>query len=359
MKATELKAIAALLAPSLSDANFAPILSKLCFVDGLIYAYNDTVATIFEWEHGLGEFAVDGKAFSQLVANLGDDEVSLKLEKGALHIACGTAKAKLPVSGKDEFVFEMPEGWEAGFKATLITDAEKDRLLECLEAVAPSSVNKIYESIVLTGQMGELSATATDGTVLIHGVIGKMQVKSATPKVKHWIVPKLAVKQMLSASQAKQAELTLYMTNDVIVATCEGIIICSSLIHEDVPDLLEYIKFDTRATIKGWRTDKLLRGLAVAAVMQDSYSTMLHVSVDSKGLKLASKGKDGEATDQVGLTEIDLEENTSFRINPALVRNAFKFKSLNETSLLKVGQNCLTFGDQSKFIYGVAFEQEQ
>lgn len=359
MKASDLKQLLALLTPSLSESNFAPILGKVCFVEGAVYTYNDVVATVYEWDHGLGEFAVDGKAFAALIANFGDDEVTMKLDKGVLNIAAGTAKAKLPIASKDELVFSYPDLDKAVVATMGTTDAERDRLAEALDAVATSSVNKIYESVVFSNDGAKLTATTTDGTKLIHAVVGKMD--APTKAKQNWIVPKLAVKQMLAmlAADSKLKELKLHFGKETAIAEGENTGVVSSLIQEDVPDLLGYIQFEPVAKIMNWKSDKLLRALNIAAVMQDSYSNLLHIGVDNKGFKLASRGKDGEATDQVPLTDVKITEEVNFSIDPALVRNAFKFESLNETSPLEIGPHCLTFGKKEGFIYGIAFEQSE
>src|SRR5258708_16867349 len=128
MKASELKTLLELLAPCLGDEKILPILGKVCFDEGRVYAFNDVVATEFNWDHGFGKFAVDGKALSAVLAQIPDETpLSLLAAKTSLQVKAGKAIIELPILGPEAFIFSNPEV-KRSVKATIAEVADPVRL---------------------------------------------------------------------------------------------------------------------------------------------------------------------------------------------------------------------------------------
>lgn len=353
MKASELKKIVSLLLPCTAGANaMVPILSHICFTEEGLYAFNDSIATHYLWEHGIGEFAVDGRALNALLSQWGDVEVKIELEESTLHIKCGKAKVKLPVLGAEQFVYAEPE-MEKYVQASMKDDEDAVRFTEALDSVAAASVNPVFNMVTLASTEGVLKAYTTNGHTMIHAKIGSVKTSSESS----WVIPKLAAQQILALWELDEGGITLRLSKEALIAKNDhGSVTCALPEAEgalgNASLFLSAAKFETEAEIGGWNTDRFQQALNVVSVVKDNFGGKGCVIVVGDGeLKLSAKTKNSEITDSA---KANTKGNFKFGVDPELMKKVFVFDSLTETKKIIVGERALRIGDPDEFLLVIA-----
>jgi DNA polymerase III sliding clamp (beta) subunit (PCNA family) len=353
MKASELKEIVKLLAPSLGESDVLPALAFLCFNNAGIYSYNDTVATIYNWEHGLGQFGVNGKGLDRLLTQWGAKELELQLIKenaqARLAIKSGKSLTKLPALEHSAFVFDTPK-LLAGAQATI---TEETRLSELLLSVADRAENPIYKSVTLAVREGksELRAYSTSGPTMIHATVG--EVKEAE-KNQEWIVPKLGIQQILATKGFK-----VQLGKAVAVAKSSKATVVAKLVLGSPPDFEGPLKGETQVELKGWKENKALEeALETAAIIyNEDEGGICQCSLEEGRINIrARSGHGSEFKDKVRLEGLDRNKLMEFHINPNRFLQAFEFDSLKDNGTLILQDRAALFRSKG-FLYADSFIQ--
>ena len=356
MKASDLKTLVDLLSPCLGDAALLPVLGNICFdVDG-VYAYNDIVATCYRWEHGLGTFGVDGKPLLNLLSQYhkSDEEVKLRLlPDSILEVKIGRSVVKLPTLEQSAFIFEPPTKG-SNVEARIGRDkTERQRLRDVLEATATSSVMPVYKAVVLGINKGhfDLMAFAANGPTMIHACVGKG--KQAPAADQRWIVPKLAITQLLTALDVSGEDGgRLALSKEYLVGVCGDIIVTAKLLQDTVPNFYTPLQATSQVTLEKWRTPELLTALGVASALGASYTgTVTTFQIEKQAMVLHTKGGKADAVDTIKLEKAC--DNFNFSMDPNLFRKAFSFESLD--GALKLNDAAAVFGDSKSFLFAAAF----
>src|ERR1035437_216630 len=359
MKAQDLKTLLDLLSPCLGDGKLLPVLSTVCFDKDGVYAYNDVVATLYKWEHGLGEFAVEGKALLNLLASYSksDEEVDFNYSPSSsvLQVKIGRSTVKLPTLERSAFIFEPPTGEGSSVMGIGIGRdlTERRRLRDTLEAVGASSVMPVYKAVVLgtNKESFGLMAFASNGPTMIHALVGK--VKAAPDKDERWIVPKLAITQILAALEVSEEDgAQLALTKELIVAVCGDVIVVAKLIQDNAPNFYTPLSAKANVTLDKWKTTELEFALSIASAVGASYTGVTTSFQISKGMMvLQTKGGKAEARDSIKLEKSTPDFN--FGMDPNLFKKAFALESLSGP--LKLNDSAGVFGDSGTFLYAAAF----
>src|ERR1700675_1985783 len=93
-----------LIKPALSKDNTVPVFQCFTFQDGLITAYDDTVAIIGP-TNCEDEFGVHGNTLLGLLSSSSVEEVDLSLDKNDLVIKMGKSTSRLPYIPGSDFIF--------------------------------------------------------------------------------------------------------------------------------------------------------------------------------------------------------------------------------------------------------------
>jgi DNA polymerase III sliding clamp (beta) subunit (PCNA family) len=360
MKASELKGIVGLLAPCLGESDVLPALSYLCFDKEGVYAYNDLVATRYDFDHGLGSFGVQGKGLSSLLAGWGERELELDTVKdgGALRLAIKSGKSltKLPALPTSSFIMEQPKV-EGGASGTITGAIALGELLDC---VATSAANPAYKGVTLRVKEGEslLRAGATAGTYMGVAVVGSLGFGKAKQD-RAWVVPKLAVQQMLALQKHFPSDkLKLQLGDRILLARRGSGTVISKLITEaPAPNFEKPLEGEVKAIIGGWKkNEELAEALTTASsIFNADEGSVCSFSLDDGVLSIKARNRQGaEHKDKVKV-DANKKRTFDFHCDPNLLANAYHYSALPEDSGMVLQEGAALFGNADQFLYAAAF----
>ncbi len=360
MKASKLKQIVGLLSPCLGDGEFIPALANIMFDEQGVFAFNDQVATRYNWEHGLGQFGVNGSKLKTLINGWGDKELDLTTvkENAQLRLAIRSGKSitKLPAYERSSFVSDNIKI----SNAIAGTITEPERLEEALASVHEKAERPVYKSITLAVKEGSnvIKAYATDGSTLIHSVVGTTVFSAQEDRT--WIVPSLAIRQMLSIRD-KDEKLKLQLGQGALLAKSGEALVMSKLILDTAPPNYDKpLEGDTIIKLAGgWRQSDFHEELETASIIfNQTERALCQFSIEDGVVQITAKNSDGdEHRGKVALKGLAKDKLLEFHCNPDLLLRAFEFKSLNDESPLILQDKAAIFGSTKSFLYGAAFMQ--
>lgn len=149
MKRSDLVKTLELVKPALAKNNLIPIFQCFCFSDGMVSAYDDTIAIVGPTECS-DAFAVNGSTLLGLLAASSADEVGLKFEDNSAVFKLGKNTSRLPFSPKEDFLFTEPTGkWDT----VKVTISLIEGLKLCLETVSSDTTQAAFMGVTLDKDM--------------------------------------------------------------------------------------------------------------------------------------------------------------------------------------------------------------
>lgn len=344
-----------LLAPTLGDVNGLEIFAKVCFKKGSIYTYNDRVATIYHWDHALGEFGVDGKAFMSVMQAIDSKtEVELTRFGNLLTIKAGSTTAKLATTGAEDFVFKEPKVGGDGASATIVNSAEVlDSLSAINGSIADKAANIAYAGPTLIASDGGLNIYSTTGVTMVKATIGG---SIHTKDTRQTILPKLVLSQIINAIGLMDTDnSSIKFDGEIAVIKIGDATIIAKTIPDKPPEYERVLNSEEEIlfTIANWQSFVgLSKNLNDALNLCQVIADTCKVEAGGGALKITAKAEKGSVDVKVPIPSKG-ELSTVFQINPALFSRAL---NSGAGGSIKVKQRSIVVGN-SKFLYAVAVTQ--
>jgi DNA polymerase III sliding clamp (beta) subunit (PCNA family) len=348
--ADEVKQVIQLLSPSLGDPDSLEIFTKICFDGDVVYSYNDDVATLYEWEHGLGDFGVEGRTFLSLLSQLQGSEIQFKNDGKHLHMKRGNSEVKVAVADSDGFIFKRPE-LGVPYKMRLKEEGVLS-LGEVLTSTAKSATNPVYLGVTLAVKEKDktLRAYSTDGVTMMHAEVGEML--DPPKKAISMVIPKLAVQQIVNAmGVVDSTKVSVQANEDFFVAKVGIATVIAKLIKEDPPNYERPLRGDTLATLTNWReAPGFKNALELAATVCDVNGCEITI-LSKRQVRISAKSNLGSMSDVVEVKCSAEELPYSFKVNPNLLLEAWQLSVPDE---IRLTENCALVGSNA-MLYAVSF----
>ena len=167
------------------------VLTHFCFVDDIIYAYNDITAVVVEAQTGLS-CALHGETLMGILAVAGAEEVKIKLEGGGASLDVGNGWVKIPVLPKEDFLFTFPD--EDPVLELTFTDAMAAAFERCLMSVGTDTLRPEFSGITVQVNKDSVVFYSTDN---VSATRFKPEGKFLSRKTMTTVIPGIACEQML------------------------------------------------------------------------------------------------------------------------------------------------------------------
>lgn len=221
--------------------DIVPVLSHFCFVDDMVYAYNDVSAIMVPLETGITA-ALKGDALLGIIPTL-SGEVALEPneENTKVHVKSGKVKLELAALPPTSFVFDIPEEQET--MRLELTDEVVLGLQSCLNTVGISALLREYTGICFQYNPKDKTLTvySTDDTRLSVLKIKeglKVKVKEKTS----WLVPASPLRQVLDIRDQNKMSFHVVFGKSWMWAEIKDIMWFSKLMPETPPNYEEMVK---------------------------------------------------------------------------------------------------------------------
>jgi DNA polymerase-3 subunit beta len=240
-----------LLKGSLSDKDYIPVYTCFCFdsEDGNIYAYNDVMASIFDFDlDELDEpIAIPGKILLSILNGLSGEMVSFNIDKDILRIKSGKSKFNIPIFSEDDFIFKIPE-----LKNTIdidITDDFMKGISACLISIGDDAIHSNHKGISFVVDDSDVFLYSTDNTSISKYTVSDMDVPDEDLSL---LIPKEFCIEMISIYKNDQDAEYTFSIGKGFIAILKGDFICLySKFEDDHTEDFESIFDKYKKEIKG------------------------------------------------------------------------------------------------------------
>ena len=270
-------------------------------------------------------FAVDAKAFYELVRSLPDEPANLKFENGVLEIKCGRSCFRVATLDTSEFP-EISVS-DNGNSLTL----ERATLLDMIERVLFSAatdefmrnLNGVYWEI----GNGFLRLVASDGFRL-----ALAEEKVANETESGFLLSLKSMKELLSVlANCGDSSVTLNYDGNRLSLTTSEVETVMRVVDVDFPDYRRVLPAAFRCKAVVSKND-LLEALKRASVIAKRGSESVRLDVTEESMLLSSKSPDfGEVSEEVSIQKEGEDITAAF--NPRFLTEALRHLHTDEAEL--------------------------
>lgn len=174
-----------------SNDSVYPVLASFCFMEDIVYAYNDITAIVVEEQTGLN-CALHGDTLLGVLGVAGTEDITVTINGGAAELKLKSGKVKVPCMDEKMFLFTPPD--ETPILSVPFT-AEIAQAIECcLLCVSVDNVRQEFNGVTLRISPQQIAFYSSDNKSAMRVIpSGKfMSRKSASV-----VIPTIACEQML------------------------------------------------------------------------------------------------------------------------------------------------------------------
>lgn len=178
-----LKALA-LAKPSLGAADSVlPVLSHFCFMEDMLYAYNDITATVFFEPTGLN-CALHGDTLIGVLEASGAEKVGVMLKDGFATLDAAGGRVKVPALMAESFIFVLPD--EEPIVTIAITEELVRGIELCLKSVGSDTLRPEFAGVTFVLRKGKAQFMSTDNETaaryqIAETVAGRKEISVVIP----------------------------------------------------------------------------------------------------------------------------------------------------------------------------------
>ena len=218
METAALKRLLSFAKPSLGAMDgVLPILSHFCFDDGVVYAYNDILATVVFDDHGISACGLHGGTLLDILDVAGVDNINISGGKDKVCINVGSGKVDIPSLSSESFVFEMPDV-EFEHEINITADLCKGMEL-CLGSIAQDSIKEEFNGVTFDIEKGEITLYSSNNRTASRYVVDGKVKKLTTA----FVLPTPAAEQVLRLrQQLPNATISLGIAASTSVVTFDS-----------------------------------------------------------------------------------------------------------------------------------------
>lgn len=244
-----------------------------------------------------GEITVPAQTFSNFVASLPSDKVSLNAEKNDLQVQCKKLKARFNGLDSEEFPI-IPE-----IDSEPIFSIQGDLFSQVLNQVQPacsfSDTRPEISGVYLNDTKEKLNFAATDSFRL-----AEKKIKVDSDKGIDLIIPLKTVQELTKATKGVKKEIEVSADESQIEFQFENSRIISRLIEGDFPDYKQIIPsdFDTEVTLKREQLKKAVKRASFFA----SKINDVRLEVQEEG-KIGISARSQKVGENVSALEAEIE----------------------------------------------------
>ncbi|HET9285656.1 MAG TPA: hypothetical protein VFR24_27200 [Candidatus Angelobacter sp.] len=304
-----------LLKPALSE-ELSAIFGCYVFKENALYGWNGSSLAIvapFEWDGT--PFAVNGKAVLGLLQNCSFEDVDFTFTKTEVEIEAGKSQFKLPILGKDAFIFDEPEVPET---VSFDVGEQTAELIEiCRSTSATDHTLPALMGICFDLKNGYIYSS--EGDVITRAELGGNKKGIYT-------VPNLFIDAFIKIRDDLENKVcTLAFTDEWVCADFED---SYTVYGRTIKSTVDFAKLIDK-TLKGKEIEytDLPEGfgeaLARARVLTDAESKPTFLGVEGGKLLITAESSYGELYDELPFKGHEDLETTS--VHAQLVERALKF----------------------------------
>jgi DNA polymerase III sliding clamp (beta) subunit (PCNA family) len=178
MQRTELIEVLEMLRPAIADKGLVPIFTTYCFTGSELYAYNDDLGILTQWESNQ-PFAVDGNTLLGLLKNSRAKEVEFvfndeNTDAGSVLVKAGRSRFRLPFFTEEEFLFDSPANGAAWDIQIDVDAAFMEGLQFCMVTTSTDNTMPALMGVTLRKEGKGLGLFSCDGDCISrYGFKGK------------------------------------------------------------------------------------------------------------------------------------------------------------------------------------------
>lgn len=198
MKASELLAALNIVKPSLGpNDSIYPIMACFCFMDDIVYAYNDMTATITPFPSGL-TCGLHGDTLLGILGLAGDEEIQITVADGVALIKQKSGTVKVPALGESLFMFNPPD--EVPVFSMAFSGEVAAAMEQCLVCAQTDNMSQSFNGVTVdVSKQHPLTFYSSDNSTAMRYVVGDKNEKVNVAVV----VPTKACEQMLKLQDDK------------------------------------------------------------------------------------------------------------------------------------------------------------
>lgn len=244
-----------------------------------------------------GEITVPAQTFSNFIASLPSDKVSLTTDENDLQVQCKKLKARFNGLDPEEFPI-IPE-----IESEPIFSIQGELFSQVLDQVQPacsfSDTRPEISGIYLNNEKEKLNFAATDSFRL-----AEKKIKEGDNEGVDLIIPLKTVQELIKATKGVKKEIEISADESQIEFKFENSRIISRLIEGDFPDYKQIIPsdFDTKVTLKRKELKKAVKRASFFA----SKINDVRLEIKEEG-KIGISARSQKVGENVSELEADIE----------------------------------------------------
>jgi DNA polymerase III sliding clamp (beta) subunit (PCNA family) len=296
-----------LASPALASNDLVPILTHFGFTGSEVLAYNDQIGMSLPLKTQF-KGAVPGGTLIDLLRASKAKEVELAEKSSELEIKAASSRFKLPVMGKGQFVFEMPE--PSGKVLPVNLGHFADAVEACLMSVISSDLSvPDYLGVTMIADGDALLLFSTNNATLS---TSELPLTGKCPFKGRVILPALFCQQVLKLVGSFKG-LKLEVNADYALLSVEGGVRCfGRFVNSPKPkDFIKMADAHLSGAAKKLRPipSKMRLVAERACVITQSVveSTLTKITVRGGIMKFISQSSRGEVVDSVQVDQDDAE----------------------------------------------------
>lgn len=222
---------------SLLSIDFVPILTHFCFLDDVVYAYNDISAVVVQLPTGLMA-GIKGETLLGVLPTLGEEVEIAAGKEGVINLTSGKIKLKLAAMPHTAFLFEPPAE-----EPCVILNASKAVLRGLARVVTTVGQNAMHREFtgvtVERDKDNSINVYSTDDIRLSRLVLNEDDVVIENRKRTRWLIPAQTVRQLIEVCTAlgdTEGDRLINLGEDWLIFEGPGVSVYSKLMPETPPD---------------------------------------------------------------------------------------------------------------------------
>lgn len=315
-----------------SQQFFVPVLSHVCFLEGMgVVAFNDVQSVYLPLDGVEASFAVPGVTLLKLVSSAGEGKrITLEFDDAdsSVRAKFGRTNVKLPAKGEEDFVFRPLEVHAKKAPGITCTNSLLSALSSALFSVGDDPSRP--STVVITLDIESRCVFSTDNFT-----VSRFDWDSDGSRPKGYpetlLIPPLFVDLLFSVSQLRKDDvIQLHFIDEVLCAQfSSGAQVTTKLSYDADP--LDFHKLlsglESSIAVRFDIPVELLDAVQRSVIVMDTAATSTKsvvMRVSTKEMQLLSTGPTGSITDRVKLRGVEGAEETEIVVDPLYVARALK-----------------------------------
>jgi DNA polymerase III subunit beta len=257
-----------------------------------------------------GSLAVPAKTFTELIASLPEDTITLESKEGLLEVMSKRTKSIFQTMNKDEFPRLYDEKGEK--VTTLSHETLKKGFASVIFAASSDAARPALTGVLVKQEDGGFLLVATDGYRLSLKHQPTEQKTAVSEKELSLLVPARVFREVISLKESGDIDMFISAKNNQIVFSESEMTLIGRLIEAEFPPYERIIPSDHASQVRVNR-EELLKAVKICSIFARETANIIKFSLKNERMVVSSQTPSvGENTVEVEATLTGEENEIAF-----------------------------------------------